>query len=69
MQSWILRIGAPSFKPIPDEEGTETKQWTSSRLDLSLSFKPIPDEEGTETEDARIVKRSVLMLLLQTDPR
>ena len=38
-----------SFKPIPDEEGTET---TSSGLTRwrPPRFKPIPDEEGTETK-------------------
>ena len=38
-----------SFKPIPDEEGTETLQQRAGRLKWSGSFKPIPDEEGTET--------------------
>ncbi len=43
------------FKPIPDEEGTETG------LDLAVelgerSFKPIPAEEGTETESRPIVR-------------
>ena len=41
-----------SFKPIPDEEGTETR---SNAYDVSratvIGFKPIPDEEGTETRD------------------
>ena len=37
-----------SFKPIPDEEGTETSCSIASRVG-SPSFKPIPDEEGTET--------------------
>ena len=38
----------PDFKPIPDEEGTETRE--RGQLAESLAcFKPIPDEEGTET--------------------
>ncbi len=38
------------FKPIPDEEGTETKNAGPGRSrDRRARFKPIPDEEGTET--------------------
>ena len=42
--------GAASFcfKPIPDEEGTETRDGPRA-IDLAGRFKPIPDEEGTET--------------------
>ena len=40
------------FKPIPDEEGTETPQRRSKTTVCSSRFKPIPDEEGTETNDA-----------------
>ena len=42
----------PRFKPIPDEEGTETRhQRGISCVTRRLCFKPIPDEEGTETAD------------------
>ena len=36
------------FKPIPDEEGTETRPRVV-RTRAAIRFKPIPDEEGTET--------------------
>ena len=36
------------FKPIPDEEGTETTTLACHHGGMP-SFKPIPDEEGTET--------------------
>ena len=36
------------FKPIPDEEGTETRR-APGRRSAESGFKPIPDEEGTET--------------------
>ncbi len=39
----------PSFKPIPDEEGTETEIVAASQRYEIAGFKPIPDEEGTET--------------------
>ena len=39
----------PGFKPIPDEEGTETNERQRYERGKSFSFKPIPDEEGTET--------------------
>ncbi len=39
-----------SFKPIPDEEGTETLIRQGVGLVAERQgFKPIPDEEGTET--------------------
>ncbi len=34
------------FKPIPDEEGTETLKLMMLPV-VHLSFKPIPDEEGS----------------------
>ena len=37
------------FKPIPDEEGTETRRGRRGRCQPLSRFKPIPDEEGTET--------------------
>ena len=40
------------FKPIPDEEGTETSLSGTVMRDCYRSFKPIPDEEGTETRPA-----------------
>ena len=46
----ISKAIAASFKPIPDEEGTETNQAAqTSAVTHNVSFKPIPDEEGTET--------------------
>ncbi len=36
------------FKPIPDEEGTETSL-SCDKEPRRNGFKPIPDEEGTET--------------------
>ena len=40
---------SPRFKPIPDEEGTETHD-APMYGDVTIDrFKPIPDEEGTET--------------------
>jgi hypothetical protein len=39
---------AAGFKPIPDEEGTETLLGIKCHWE-SPGFKPIPDEEGTET--------------------
>ncbi len=41
------------FKPIPDEEGTETQRPESRESNITSRFKPIPDEEGTETENLR----------------
>ena len=38
------------FKPIPDEEGTETPAQAKTGSTPLASFKPIPDEEGTETK-------------------
>ena len=46
------------FKPIPDEEGTETCSGTSSSDAAIRSFKPIPDEEGTETHQLSAASRS-----------
>ena len=40
------------FKPIPDEEGTETYKLERCRAHHTR-FKPIPDEEGTETKQRR----------------
>ena len=40
---------APGFKPIPDEEGTETRAAAPRAIANRDRFKPIPDEEGTET--------------------
>ena len=37
------------FKPIPDEEGTETLTGRVHHEQMPRGFKPIPDEEGTET--------------------
>ena len=38
------------FKPIPDEEGTETSMVAMGQVEVwHPGFKPIPDEEGTET--------------------
>ena len=45
--SQSLSAGWMSFKPIPDEEGTEIGQAQRKSFDGSR-FKPIPDEEGTE---------------------
>ena len=48
------------FKPIPDEEGTETPGRSRRGRRQALRFKPIPDEEGTETvlaEAARSLKK------------
>ena len=42
----------PGFKPIPDEEGTETFSSSSLLNRQSERFKPIPDEEGTETNNS-----------------
>ena len=59
----MMRTG---FKPIPDEEGTET---FAARIDDSGAprFKPIPDEEGTETAASAYRRSSGCRL--QTDPR
>ncbi len=54
------------FKPIPDEEGTETLV-TRKLSGCPLGFKPIPDEEGTETISLVLISHS--RLTLQTDPR
>ncbi len=61
--SWCL-----SFKPIPDEEGTETRE-VLRRAGFSdqQSFKPIPDEEGTETCQSPCA--AFMFPALQTDPR
>ena len=54
------------FKPIPDEEGTETRK--SRHLQRwKRRFKPIPDEEGTETQAFH--RRADGSMRLQTDPR
>ena len=42
------RMRSLCFKPIPDEEGTETAQ-PGRDCAQQHGFKPIPDEEGTET--------------------
>ncbi len=44
-----------SFKPIPDEEGTETSRYPRCPGRDRFGFKPIPDEEGTETCESRSV--------------
>ncbi len=46
-------VGTIGFKPIPDEEGTETQQKDHLDYHRLMSFKPIPDEEGTETRSSR----------------
>jgi hypothetical protein len=67
MDSLNARNAARSFKPIPDEEGTEIDQ---ARLALlgGGCFKPIPDEEGTEMRNG-LSQRSKCRSQLQTDPR
>ena len=45
------------FKPIPDEEGTETALIVGNALTCTTGFKPIPDEEGTETRASRAPAR------------
>ena len=56
------------FKPIPDEEGTETRTACSASGRWIQSFKPIPDEEGTETRwSTQSGQRRYGEL--QTDPR
>ena len=42
------------FKPIPDEEGTETRAAVLKFATAWFSFKPIPDEEGTETHQVSL---------------
>ena len=54
------------FKPIPDEEGTETARFTYG-ANAGVGFKPIPDEEGTETRARHDAHRA--RFELQTDPR
>ncbi len=43
--------GGKGFKPIPDEEGTETITLDPLPALHPPRFKPIPDEEGTETSE------------------
>jgi hypothetical protein len=61
------RVQVPRFKPIPDEEGTETGKTSLAIRARSTRFKPIPDEEGTETITYWYGK--VGKYALQTDPR
>ena len=56
------------FKPIPDEEGTETVIGGWCLEPAIESFKPIPDEEGTETCNC-LNSQALLSGTLQTDPR
>ena len=44
------------FKPIPDEEGTETRNPAANCRSTTSCFKPIPDEEGTETAIRRAAR-------------
>ena len=57
----------PSFKPIPDEEGTEIVLVCPLPPEMFSCFKPIPDEEGTEISINDV--RGIILRLLQTDPR
>ncbi len=67
------RAGAISlwacFKPIPDEEGTETLLLGTQVVLHAARFKPIPDEEGTETLNLRVRLLCAHVRVLQTDPR
>ena len=48
-------VSSRRFKPIPDEEGTETFHRTQLRpVSYCRGFKPIPDEEGTETHSIAV---------------
>ncbi len=68
MKAMSFSFCASSFKPIPDEEGTETRAYLSLSVGMPWRFKPIPDEEGTETRCGR--RRSEAPCRrLQTDPR
>ena len=61
-------VSARSFKPIPDEEGTESDTIDACTQLWRQSFKPIPDEEGTERRISRAAS-AVGVIALQTDPR
>ena len=63
----VARRDASGFKPIPDEEGTETEPVNVSMGCGAQSFKPIPDEEGTETNGT--THGNGVTGTLQTDPR
>ena len=51
------RYAAMRFKPIPDEEGTETTHRARRCTSMRQRFKPIPDEEGTETRSHGYAQR------------
>ncbi len=64
-----MRSAQSRFKPIPDEEGTETSCCVSANAHLRAAcFKPIPDEEGTETQ-FKLPRFLLAVFELQTDPR
>ena len=68
LRRYLTALRLTGFKPIPDEEGTETKNSGEYHGAVAARLKPIPDEEGTETI-AAIDAWSWSHAVLQTDPR